>query len=66
MRLARVERRWTVAESAERVGVSPVTIRKVETGNPSVAPGTAPEAAVLVGVTLFHPARDRRAREPLT
>ena len=52
--LARRERRWTLAELAERVGASVVTIRKVERGDPTVALGTALEAATLVGVTLFH------------
>ncbi|MXX00594.1 MAG: helix-turn-helix transcriptional regulator [Acidimicrobiia bacterium] len=63
VRLGRLERRWTVAELATRVGVSPVTIRKVETGDPTVALGTALEAAVLVGMILFHPDRTRRAWE---
>ena len=63
VRLARRERRWTVEELAERVGVSPVTIRKVEKGDPSVALGTAFEAGTLVGVALFHDDQVRRAIE---
>lgn len=63
VRLARLQHRWTIAEVAERVGVSPTTIRKVETGDPSVALGTAFETAVLVGVNLFHSDRRRRAWE---
>lgn len=63
VQLARLERRWTIVELAERVGVSPVTIRKVETGDATVALGTAFEAAVLVGVTLFHDDSGRRAME---
>lgn len=63
VRLARRERRWTVAELAERVGVSPVTLRKVEKGDPTVALGTAFEAAALVGVTLFDDNVARRALE---
>ena len=63
VRLARRERRWTVVELAERVGVSPVTIRKVEKGDPTVALGTAFEAAALVGVSLFHEDPARRAVE---
>ncbi len=65
IRLARRERRWTVAELAERVGVSHVTMSKVERGDPSVALGTAFEAAALVGVTLFDddPARRRLESE---
>jgi transcriptional regulator with XRE-family HTH domain len=63
VRLARKERRWTVVDLAERVGVSPVTIRKVEHGDPTVALGTAFEAAVLTGVTLFDDDPTRRALE---
>ncbi len=63
VRLGRRERRWTVAELAARVGVSPVTIRKVERGDPTVALGTAFEAAALVGVALFHSDQIRRALE---
>ncbi|MDE0115106.1 MAG: helix-turn-helix transcriptional regulator [bacterium] len=63
VRQARRERRWTVAELAERVGVSPVTIRKVEKGDLTVALGTAFEAAALVGVVLFHVDPTRRALE---
>lgn len=63
VRLARRERRWTVAELAERVGVSPVTIRKAERGDPTVALGTAFEAAALLGVALFHEDPARRAVE---
>ena len=59
--LARRERRWTIAELAERVGASVVTIRKVERGDPTVALGTALETAVLVGVTLFHEDPVRRS-----
>ena len=61
--LARRERRWTLAELAERVGVSVVTMRKVERGDPSVSLGTAFEAAALVGVPLFHHDPARRSVE---
>jgi len=59
VRAARRERRWTVEQLAERVGVSHATIRKVEQGHPSVAIGTAFETAALVGVPLFHDDRSR-------
>ena len=64
VREARRERGWTVDELAERVGVSHVTIRKVERGDPTVALGTAFEAAGLLRVPLFHedPARRRTER----
>ena len=52
-----------MAELAERLGVSPVTLRKVERGDPTVALGTAFEAAALVGVALFDPDPGRRDLE---
>lgn len=63
VRLARKERRWTVKGLASRVGVTEVTMRKVERGDPTVALGTAFEAAALVGVPLFHDDPQRRALE---
>ena len=63
IRLGRRERRWTVEELAERVGVWHGTLRKVERGDPTVALGVALEAAVLVGVPLFHPDPFRRELE---
>jgi transcriptional regulator with XRE-family HTH domain len=63
IRLARVERRWTLAELAERVGTSVPTLRKIEAGEPSVSLGLAFEAAVLTGVPLFHGDRSRLALE---
>lgn len=66
VRQGRHERRWTQAELAERVGVSQVTLGKVERGEPGVALGTALEAAALVGVRLFgtdvHDVRSTRAQ----
>ena len=61
--LARRERRWTVAELAERVGCSATTMGKVERGDPSVALGTVFEAAALVGVALFTDDTAALARE---
>jgi transcriptional regulator with XRE-family HTH domain len=63
VRLARRERRWTLQELAERVGVTPVTMRKVERGDLTVALGVAFEAAAVVGVPLFHEDRARRSIE---
>ncbi len=63
IRLARRERRWTLAQLAERVGVSHVTMRKVERGDPSVRLGAAFEAAAVAGVPLFHEERSRRSLE---
>jgi transcriptional regulator with XRE-family HTH domain len=63
VRLARRRRRWTVAELAERVGVSEATMLKVEHGDPGVRLGISFEAAALVGVPLFDEDRARRALE---
>jgi len=50
---ARRERGMTGAELAERVGITRVTLRRIERGEPGVAIGTVFEAANLVGVPLF-------------
>lgn len=63
IRLARRERRWTMQELADRVGVTAVTMGKVERGDPSVRLGIAFEAAALTGVPLFDPDRSRRRLE---
>ncbi len=63
VRLARRERRWTLQELADRAGVTAVTMRKVERGDPSVRLGIAFEAAALTGVPLFDPDRSRRHLE---
>jgi transcriptional regulator with XRE-family HTH domain len=62
VRLGRLQRRWTVSDLASRVGVSEVTMAKVERGDLSVALGTALEAAGLVGVALYE-GPQRRAVE---
>jgi transcriptional regulator with XRE-family HTH domain len=63
VRLARRERRWTLQELAQRVGVTHVTMRKVEHGDPTVGLGVAFEAAAVLGVPLFHEQVARRALE---
>ncbi len=63
VRLARLERRWTVEELAERAGVSHNTMRKVERGDLTVGLGPAFEAAALVDVPLFHADPERRHLE---
>jgi transcriptional regulator with XRE-family HTH domain len=63
VRLARRERRWTLRELADRVGVTEVTMRKVERGDLTVGLGVALEAAAVVGVPLFHEDRTRRSLE---
>lgn len=63
IRAARIERGWTLDDFADRVGVTHVTARKVERGDPSVGLGIAFDAAVLAGVPLFFEERPRLARE---
>jgi transcriptional regulator with XRE-family HTH domain len=71
VRIGRLERRWTAQELADRIGISVVTLRKIERGDPSVALGSAFEAATLTGVPLFHEERPplssrlRRAEDKL-
>ena len=63
IQLARRQRRWTLQELADRAGVTAVTMRKVERGDPSVRLGVAFEAAALTGVPLFDPDPARRRLE---
>ncbi|HVD86139.1 MAG TPA: helix-turn-helix transcriptional regulator [Solirubrobacterales bacterium] len=63
IRLGRRERRWTMEELAERVGIGVVTMRKIEQGDPSVGLGPAFEAANLTGVALFHEDASRLSLE---
>lgn len=61
--LARRGRQWPIRELAERAGVSVNTIRKVESGDMTVAIGTALDVAALLGIALFHEDRERVATE---
>lgn len=63
IRLARIRRRFTQAELAERVGVTTRTMAKIEHGDLTVALGSALEAAVIAGVPLFDRDPQRRAGE---
>lgn len=59
LEVARVrrERRWTANDLAERAGISPVTLRKIERGDPTVELGSGFEVATLLGIVLFAPDR---------
>ncbi len=59
IRLARRERRWSQQELADRAGITPRTLSKIEHGDLSVGLGAAFETAALLGVPLFHPDRSR-------
>jgi len=72
VRAARVERRWSTRELADRAGISTGTLLRVERGDPTVSLGVAFDIATLVGVPLYADDRTRlaaeltRARERLT
>lgn len=53
IKTARLERSWTRAELAARIGVDDRTLAAVERGSPTVAIGTVFNAAFTVGVNLF-------------
>jgi transcriptional regulator with XRE-family HTH domain len=59
IRQARLERRWSQQELADRVGITPDTLSKIERGDPSVRLGSAFETATLAGIPLFHDDRSR-------
>ena len=53
IRAGRVRRRWTEAQLAERLGISRPTLRRIETGEPTVTIGAAFEACAVLGIPLF-------------
>lgn len=53
IREARVGRRWTRDELAQRANVSVATIAKIEAGASTTAVGTVFSVADLVGVPIF-------------
>ncbi len=63
IRIARSERRWTLEELSERVGVSAKTMRRIERGDLGVGIGLVFEAAAVLGVPLFHDDPGRRSLE---
>lgn len=59
IRINRLERRLSVAELAQRAGVSRDMMHRIESGDPRCAIGIAFEAASIVGVVLFEEDRDK-------
>ena len=53
IRRARIERKLTAAELAERAGLSRGLVVRIEKGDPGCAIGSVFEAAAIVGVRLF-------------
>jgi transcriptional regulator with XRE-family HTH domain len=62
IRAERIERRWSVQELAERIGVSRDLVQRIEHGDPRSGIGASFEAATLVGVNLFERAPGRLGR----
>lgn len=61
IRSARIERRLTAAQLAERAGISRGLVQRIERGDPGCAIGRVFECAAIVGVRLFD--FDRAALE---
>jgi transcriptional regulator with XRE-family HTH domain len=59
--IARREAGWTATELAERLGVTPALVARIERGSPATAVGTVLEAALLCGVPLFGASHDQLA-----
>jgi transcriptional regulator with XRE-family HTH domain len=53
IRIRRIERKLSVAQLAERVGVSRDLMQRIEKGDPRCGIGIVFEAAAVVGVPLF-------------
>ena len=53
IKAARVARKWTATELAERIGVDRRTVAAIEAGDPGVSLGNAFNAADILGVPLF-------------
>ena len=53
IRRARIERKLTTQELAERAGISRGLVQRIEKGDPGCAIGAVFEAAAIVGVRLF-------------
>ena len=62
IRSARIQRRMTAVELAERAGVSRGLVRRVENGDMEAAIGPAFEMAAILGIPLFDPDAGQLAR----
>lgn len=66
IRRARIERRMTVRELAERAGISRGLVQRIERGDMGCAIGVVFEAAAIVGVHLFDADRTELAERVAT
>lgn len=55
IRQARIEKKITTKELAERAGISRGLVQRIEKGDPGCTIGAVFEAATIVGVWLFDP-----------
>ena len=53
VRFARHDHNWTIAELADRVGVSPHTVTSIESGSPAVSIGNVLSVVLAVGLPIF-------------
>src|ERR1700724_512018 len=63
IRRARIERKLTTGELAQRAGISRGLVQRIEKGDPGCAIGTVFEAAAIVGVRLFDANQPRLTQE---
>jgi transcriptional regulator with XRE-family HTH domain len=61
IRQSRIERNETVAQLAERAGISRGLLQRIEKGDPGCSIGAVFEVAALVGIHLFDLDRERLA-----
>jgi transcriptional regulator with XRE-family HTH domain len=54
IQLARKERRFSASDFADRIGISRITLQRVERGDLKCELGIVFEAAALAGVSLFN------------
>ena len=65
VRLARIEKKMTTQNVADRAGISRGLLQRIEKGDPKCELGAALEVAVIVGVTLFETDSDSLAVQNL-
>ena len=61
IRIARIERKLTASQVAERANISRSLLQRIEGGEPGSSLGAVFETATIVGVPLFEAERDRLA-----
>jgi transcriptional regulator with XRE-family HTH domain len=54
IRAARIERKLSLAELAERGAISRGLVQRIERGDPGCSVGAVFEVAALLGIELFH------------